>query len=52
MGKRYEVTVEYGTTQPATEPAEPAEFERFTDLTRKLVAVPKSELDEKREQSK
>lgn len=30
---------------------EPAEFSRFKDLARKLIAVPKREIDEKREKS-
>jgi len=37
-----------GTTLDSTE--EPSEFERFEELTRRVVNVPKKELDEKRKE--
>jgi hypothetical protein len=37
---------------PMPEPDARTPFERFEDLTRKLVRVPKSEIDEKRRASK
>jgi hypothetical protein len=53
MSKPYEIRVEFGTSQPASEPPEeqPAEFKRFEELTGRLLTVPKSELDEEREKS-
>jgi hypothetical protein len=36
---------------PQREAAEQREFERFEDLTRALVQVPKDELDEKRKRA-
>lgn len=48
------VTTTYGTSSGTTSERstaqEPDEGERFTDLTRGLLSVPKSELDEKRKQ--
>ena len=46
----YEVAVQYDSGAP-TEDEEPAEFDRFEALTRGLVAVPKTELDEKLDES-
>jgi hypothetical protein len=40
---------ERGTSDAAQHETEDDEFERFEDLTRKLVNVPKSEVDKKRE---
>lgn len=56
MGQRYTVSVTYGSAEAASRPAPPSEdvaekqveFKRFENLTRKLVEVPKAELDEKR----
>jgi hypothetical protein len=44
---------QWGTTEDSADrrPEEPSEFERFEDLTRKVVQVPKTELDEQRKQS-
>jgi hypothetical protein len=47
--QREKVEKERLATEPvAVEDSAPSEFERFEDLTRKLVKVPKSEVDEKR----
>jgi hypothetical protein len=37
-----------GNPENSATASEPGEFDRFQDLSRKLVNVPKSELDEKR----
>ncbi len=42
-------TVRIIPTEPEEPDVRPDEFDRFEDLTRKLVNVPKSELDEERE---
>ncbi len=36
-------------TKPAAEPKPLSPFERFNDLTRRIVAVPKSEVDAERQ---
>lgn len=58
MSDNYEVEITYGASAPlrvqapaadsVAEP-EPPGFQRFAELTRKLVQVPKAELDEKRQ---
>jgi hypothetical protein len=42
----YEVAVDYDSAS-ASQERRPAEFDRLEDPTRKLTAVPKTELDEK-----
>lgn len=55
MNDDYEVEVAYGSSgQDTVAPLRPAvadesEFSRFEELASKLVQVPKSELDEKRQ---
>jgi hypothetical protein len=39
------------STEPSPAGERPSEFERFEALTRKLIRVPKSEVDEKRKAS-
>ena len=51
MSRRYTTSVTTGSSQsnPERDKEErPTEFERFADLAKKLVAVPKSALDAKR----
>lgn len=43
----YDIVVDYDTGVKPVE-QEPSEFARFEDLAGKLIAVPKTELDEKR----
>jgi hypothetical protein len=52
MRKETERRLRERLSEPSVEPdlAEESEFERFEDLTRKLVQVPKKELDEKRKE--
>jgi hypothetical protein len=56
--KAYDLFVRFGATPSPTvvvpaevEPsqADPSEFERFEDLTARIVKVPKTEVDEKRQ---
>jgi hypothetical protein len=47
----YHVTIETGTSSSRGKSSAPKEFNRFKDLAAKLVKIPKSELDEKREKS-
>jgi hypothetical protein len=46
----YEVAVQYDSGAPTVD-EQPAEFDRFEALTRGLLIVPKSELDEKLDDS-
>jgi hypothetical protein len=64
VAQRYDVSTETGTnpetsvvetpagTTADAEDDEATDFERFENLAQKLVAVPKSEIDEQREKAK
>ena len=50
MALAYQVSVKYGASQPNTVVvhADTTEFQQFEDLARKLLKVPKADLDKKR----
>ena len=55
MSQKYDVSIDFGTADKAggedsEHASERSEFERFEDLTRALITVPKAELDEKRKE--
>jgi hypothetical protein len=49
----YATEIRSGTVQPDTQspPADESEFQRFAELAGKLAQIPKSELDEKRQEA-
>lgn len=49
MKQKYEVSIKFGAAEHEVETENPPEFERFEELSTKLLAVPKQEVDEQRE---